>query len=267
MIICHSRKFIFIHIHKTGGTSVEMALEPILTWRDLILGSSALGELIQPEFNRRFSLEKHSSISDVERACGSEILSEYYVFATVRHPLDRICSVYNFIATVIHSWARNNSIKVRTADFLSKRGRRSAARLRQVAIALAKHHAEVSARALTDEARQKAPELTWPASIAFFSTDSFSSFIRHSCLLEDRSFQTQVSQLCNKDGTSVLTSAFRIEDQSRWIPIVSERIKSKISLPRLNVSPLKLITAGSVSADDRTYIEKRFHEDYRRFGY
>ena len=267
MIICHSRKFIFIHIHKTGGTSVEVALEPILTWKDLILGSSALGELIQPEFNRRFSLEKHSSISDVERVCGSEILSEYYVFSTVRHPLDRICSVYNFIATVIYSWAVSNTIKVRIADFLSKRGSRSAARLRQVAMALARHHAEMSARALTDETKQKAPELTWPASIAFISTDSFSAFIRHPWLFEDRAFQTQVSQLCNKDGTSVLTSAFRIEDQARWMPIVSERIKFEISLPRLNVSPLKLITAGSVSADDRTYIEKRFHEDYRRFGY
>jgi hypothetical protein len=267
LIICHSRKFIFIHIHKTGGTSVEMALEPILTWRDLILGSSAFGELIQPEFNRRFSLEKHSSISEVERVCGSEMLSEYYVFATVRHPLDRICSVYNFIATVIYSWARNDSVKVRMAERLFKRRSRSVARPRQVAMALAKHHADTSARALADEARQKAPELAWPASIAFFSTDSFSAFIRHSRLFEDRAFQTQVSQLCNNDGTSVLTSAFRIEDQSRWIPIVSERIAFKISLPRLNVSQLKLITPETVSVDDRAYIEKRFREDYRRFGY
>jgi hypothetical protein len=267
VIICHSRKFIFIHIHKTGGTSVEMALDPVLTWRDLIIGSSAFGELIQPEFNRRFALEKHSSVSDLERVCGSEILSEYYVFATVRHPLDRICSVYNFIATVIYSWAVNDAIKVRMMDLLSKRGGRLAARLPQVAMALAKHHAEMSARALTDETRQQAPELTWPASIAFFSTDSFSAFIRHPWLFEDRAFQTQVSQLCNKDGSSVLTSAYRIEDQSRWMPIVSERIKFEISLPRLNVSPLKLITAARVSADDRAYIEKRFHEDYRRFGY
>ena len=45
MIICHSRKYVFIHIHKTGGTSVESALEPTLHWNDLLLGSTPFGEV------------------------------------------------------------------------------------------------------------------------------------------------------------------------------------------------------------------------------
>src|SRR5215469_2544795 len=58
MIISHSRRFIFVHIHKAGGTSVEQALDPHLAWNDLILGGSQFGEKIQGAYQKRFGLNK-----------------------------------------------------------------------------------------------------------------------------------------------------------------------------------------------------------------
>jgi hypothetical protein len=47
-------------------------------------------------------------VSEVEIICGSEILDEYYVFSTVRHPVNRIYSPYNFVGGIVLEWASHN---------------------------------------------------------------------------------------------------------------------------------------------------------------
>src|SRR5215469_11368082 len=108
MIISHSRQFTFVHIHKAGGTSVERALDQHLAWNDLILGGSPLGEKIQAPYSARFGLNKHSTVSDIERVCGSRYIEEFYLFALVRHPVARLCSIYNFVATMLNNWAQRH---------------------------------------------------------------------------------------------------------------------------------------------------------------
>src|ERR671918_1169665 len=62
-IVCRSRKFIFVHLHKCGGTSVEQAFAPHARWNDLVIGSTFWGELLQPLYKRRYGLTKHSRAS------------------------------------------------------------------------------------------------------------------------------------------------------------------------------------------------------------
>ena len=42
MIISHTHRLIFVHIQKTAGTSVTVALDPFMGWNDIILGGRVL---------------------------------------------------------------------------------------------------------------------------------------------------------------------------------------------------------------------------------
>jgi hypothetical protein len=71
MIISHSRKFIFIHIHKTAGESISEALRPYLSGRDLLLGTSLRGELNNAYYN--FSTAcRRTSVPPAEAQRGPE---------------------------------------------------------------------------------------------------------------------------------------------------------------------------------------------------
>jgi hypothetical protein len=238
MIISHSRRFIFVHIHKAGGTSIESALSEHLTWSDLILGSTPLGQAMDDQFRKRYGLDKHSSVRDIERVCGAEVVRNYYLFSLVRHPLDRLCSLYNFVGSIIERWARSKSISIaQIPDFVAK-------------------HPKLAV-----------PSLTWPASIAFLESSSFAEFIRHERLTMDQGFHSQVSRLRGLSGESLEGDVFRLEDLSNWLPKLCSSLKIDFSMPHLNKSQLKLVTREIVPAVDAQYIENCYAEDFAAFGY
>jgi hypothetical protein len=237
MIISNSRRFIFIHIHKTGGTSIERALDAHLAWNDIILGGSVYGERIQGPYSKRFGLNKHGTLVDVERVCGSAQIEDYFTFALVRNPLSRMCSMYNFVATSLNRWATQQNIPL----------------------------SEVS-RHITPEAAKKKPALKWASSRAFMVAKDFSEFIRHKKLSEAPGFRPQRDSLISSEG-ELKTEFFRLEDRDSWIAPLGERLGLTLEFPHANESDLKLIDAGSVSARDREYIEALFDEDYKTFGY
>ena len=238
MIICHSKRFIFIHIQKTGGTSVELALEPMLSWSDLILGSSAFGEMIDAHYKSRFGLSKHSSLAEIENICGKQICRSYAVFATVRHPLDRLCSVYNYVGSKVHDWAERHRIPLED---------------------LAGH--------LTEQARAQAPVLKWPAAKAFIGTSTFSQFIRDERVRAAAPFRTQASYLRSVEGGEMRAAVFRLEDKSMWGAGLQAILGTSPTLPHSNRSRLQFITAERVSTQDRHYVEESFKEDFAAFAY
>ena len=238
MIISHSRQFTFVHIHKAGGTSVERALDPFLAWNDLILGGSALGERMQAPFSAKFGLNKHSSVSDIERVCGSRYVEEYYLFAVVRHPLARVCSIYNFIATSLNKWALRQNISL----------------------------SEVAAK-ITPKAAKKTPALNWGTSKAFLGSTNFSEFIRDNRVSAAPGFRTQVSVLSAGTGGPLKGEIFRLEDYPRWAEPLGARLGVEFKLPHANPSGLKLIEPAQIVADDRAFVESKFECDYQAFGY
>lgn len=238
MIICHSRQFVFVHIHRTGGSSIELALDPFLCWNDLILGGSPFGEALNNLYGNRFGLHKHSSVADIESICGDGIFGNYYVFALVRHPLYRLCSLYNFVGSVVHKWAAQQGISPK-----------------DVAASIAR------------DSQVSTPALSWPCSQAFIGTTSFSEFIRDERLAVDNAFRTQVSRLRSLRDGSIRAQFFRLEDRDAWLPRVKETISLNFNFTHTNKSQLKLITAATVSHEDRAYMESLFAEDYATFNY
>jgi|SRR5580704_6180537 hypothetical protein len=238
MIISHSRKFIFVHIHKAGGTSAEKALDPYLAWNDLIVGGSVYGERIQGPYKKRFGLSKHSAVSEIETVCGSSYLDEYFVFAMVRHPLARLCSLYNFVASTVNNWAVRHNIPLTEV-------------LRHV----------------TPQAIKKTPGLAWLSTRIFLKTNGFSEFIRHEQAGQIPGLRSQVSVLSRKSATQLAGAIFRLEDYPEWAGNLSERLQLEFRLPHANKSALHLIAPEVVSAADRLFVEDLFRDDYEAFGY
>ena len=238
MIICHSRKFIFVHIHKTGGTSIERALDPHLAWNDLILGGSPFGEKIQQPYAKKFGLNKHSTVAEIERVCGRELVENYYVFALVRHPLSRMCSMYNFVATTLDKWARQQDIEF-----------------------------EDVAQHITPEVAKKKPGLKWASTKAFLRSQNFSEFIRDPHLLQAPGFRPQASCLAGGNGGPVKTDALRLEDASAWLAPLRRSLGLEFELARENESRTRLVDESAVSANDLAHIKSLFRRDYEAFGY
>jgi hypothetical protein len=76
MIISHTNKFIFIKSEKTGGSSVETALEPSLTFSDV------------------YHKNGHEIPAQILQKYGSKIFNNYFKFSIVRNPFDKMVSHY-----------------------------------------------------------------------------------------------------------------------------------------------------------------------------
>jgi hypothetical protein len=238
MIISHSRKFVFVHIHKAGGTSVEQALDPYLAWNDLILGGTPFGERIQGPYKKKFGLSKHSTMTDIESVCGKELLENYFVFSLVRHPLTRVCSIYNFVATTVNNWAVRHNIAP-----------------------------EDVARHVTPQAAKKTPGLAWLSTHIFLKTGSFSEFIRHRDIAQAPGFRPQISALSLSPGARPTGTVFRLEDYPSWSTTLGERLSLDFSLPHANQSGVRRVEPAAVSPADAALIREMFRIDFEAFDY
>lgn len=97
MIISQTHRCIFVHVPKTAGTTITSLFEPTLHWNDLVLGGTEFGEAIQPAYRERFGLSKHMRARDIRRVVGQTTWDGFFSFAFVRHPYDRLVSLYAWL--------------------------------------------------------------------------------------------------------------------------------------------------------------------------
>ncbi len=102
MILSLRHRFLFIHVPKTGGTSIEQALLP---WADrpeertinrvLARLGIHVNHYLGPIDCRRF--RKHQQASTVRSVLGSTLYETLFSFAFVRNPWDALVSRYCYI--------------------------------------------------------------------------------------------------------------------------------------------------------------------------
>lgn len=100
MIVSRGRRYIFVHIPKTGGTAMTLALEDRAMADDVIVsdtpkGRKRRGRLKGVQTSGR--LWKHSSLAEAEGLITPRDLEDSFVFTLVRNPWDRVVSYYHWL--------------------------------------------------------------------------------------------------------------------------------------------------------------------------
>lgn len=100
MILSRGRRFIFVHIPKTGGTALTLALEARAMKHDILIGDTPKARARKGRWQGVKScgrLWKHSTLSDIAGLANDEEIAEYFTVTLVRNPWDRAVSYYHWL--------------------------------------------------------------------------------------------------------------------------------------------------------------------------
>jgi len=102
-MISTSKKLIFVHIPKTGGSSIELILNPYLD--DKVIKEDDKHINIKTNFKNNLGVNyKHATATELKLIYGDDIFNNYHKFTVIRHPYDRLLSLHFW---VYNSWNLN----------------------------------------------------------------------------------------------------------------------------------------------------------------
>jgi len=100
MIISRGRRFIFVHIPKTGGTALSLALEARAMKDDILIGDTPKARARRGRIKAGQSagrLWKHSTLADIAGLVSDAEVAGFFTVTLVRNPWDRVVSYYHWL--------------------------------------------------------------------------------------------------------------------------------------------------------------------------
>ncbi len=100
MLLSHTRRFLFVHIAKTGGTSMRAALRPYRwsgRYGPAILLTSLMSQATRPRHRLGIKFPRHAKAIAAKEMLPAEVFRELFKFVFVRNPWDLQVSSYHHI--------------------------------------------------------------------------------------------------------------------------------------------------------------------------
>ncbi len=229
MIISNSHEFAFVHIPKTGGTSITYALDETIEWNDIVCGGTPYGQRFKEAWGRKWGVGKHARASEIRALVGDDIWRNYFTFTVVRHPVDRVKSMYRWTERIVkeQGWRR-------WARFLFP--------------------------------RYRGDMWTWPTVQAYLETSSFSGYLKHPKLRDDLIVSSQYEFISDQsNGEIIVDRAFKLESIDNQFEALCQKIGIDAGLPEKNVSSGSRDV--DVSSEDVEFIESAYERDFVALGY
>ena len=100
MILSRGRRYIFVHIPKTGGTALSLALEARAMKDDILIGDTPKARARKARLQGVKSagrLWKHSTLADIRGLANDAEIAGFFTVTLVRNPWDRLVSYYHWL--------------------------------------------------------------------------------------------------------------------------------------------------------------------------
>jgi hypothetical protein len=233
MIISLNKRFVFVHIHKCAGTSIEVALAKPLRHNDIVLGSTKSGEKYQEFFKRTIGLNKHSTALEARQFLGDALYPKFFKFGFVRHPVDRLHSLYSYALRLAHD-----------AELTDEERR----------------HQQAGGQ------WPDRPPFRYKAVAAALESRSFSDFALHPLTWADAGAQPQWQSLCNAQGELIVDFVGKVESIEEDFAQVCAKLEVNVPLEVRNSSVEKK-SALELSPLALATVRERFARDFDLFGY
>ena len=100
MILSRGRGYLFLHIPKTGGTALTLALEARAMKDDILIGDTPKARARRGRLQglpAKGRLWKHSTLADLDGLLSPDDLDALFILTLVRNPWDRMVSYYHWL--------------------------------------------------------------------------------------------------------------------------------------------------------------------------
>jgi hypothetical protein len=111
-MISFQKRFLFVHIPKTAGNSIQSVLRDYSEDELVALRSEQDGVERFGLRNPKYKLKKHSTLAEYRAALGETDFDNLYKFTCVRNPWDRMISLYFTPTQNAAAWDRKRFRKI-----------------------------------------------------------------------------------------------------------------------------------------------------------